>query len=251
MKATALTQKLLQPTLRGVILLVLDQVRGETLDALGEERDLHRRAPRVVRRLLKLGDVRDSRSRALIRGDDLERTALVRVRAARRERAGGVRLDDCVRREKRFRSGQIRGLGSDATSHRALQRRRASLARLVHCPRATETTNARRECIHIVVARRASPRARIHRETTRAAASRAPSRRSRNIGPSATTRRARARARRTHARWVNRDARRDARRVDRTHLCERRRRTSSWKRVTSSRIRGGRRGCEKVRPWKH
>jgi len=68
---------------------------------------------------LKLGDVRDSRSRALIRGDDLERTALVRVRAARRERAGGVRLDDCARREKRVRSGQIRGLGSDATTHRA------------------------------------------------------------------------------------------------------------------------------------
>ena len=93
LKATALTQKLLQPTLRGVILLVLDQVRGETLDALGEERDLHRRAPRVGRRLLKLGDVRDRRSRALIRGDDLKRTALVRLRAARR----GLRGSDGIR----------------------------------------------------------------------------------------------------------------------------------------------------------
>jgi hypothetical protein len=43
-----LTQKLLQPALGGVILLILDQVRGEAFDALGQERNLHRGRTRVV-----------------------------------------------------------------------------------------------------------------------------------------------------------------------------------------------------------
>ena len=76
LKATALTQKLLQPTLRGVILLVLDQVRGETLDALGEERNLQRRRAGVVGASLELRDVGVVQvgARHLVRGHDLEAT---------------------------------------------------------------------------------------------------------------------------------------------------------------------------------
>ena len=106
MQAATLTQELLQPTLRGVILLVLDQVRGEPFDALGEERDLHPRAPGVARRLLELSHVRHRRARALIRSDDLQRAALVRLRPSRSERARGVSLGSCARESI---SGQIRG----------------------------------------------------------------------------------------------------------------------------------------------
>jgi hypothetical protein len=55
---------------------------------------------------LELSHVRHRRARALIRGDDLQRAALVRLRPSRSERARGVSLGSCARESI---SGQIRG----------------------------------------------------------------------------------------------------------------------------------------------
>lgn len=112
---------------------------------------------------------------------------------------------------------------------------RARVSRAV--PDAARAPTRENENISSSRARRASsPRERARAETmhrTRAAASRALSRADRGIR---RRRRRDGRAREgTRAREGRkiRVARRDARRGDRTHLCERRRRTSSWEGVTS------------------
>ena len=112
---------------------------------------------------------------------------------------------------------------------------RARVSRAV--PDAARAPTRENETISSSRARRASsPRERARAETmhrTRAAASRALSRADRGIR---RRRRRDGRAREgTRAREGRkiRVARRDARRGDRTHLCERRRRTSSWEGVTS------------------